>query len=204
MLVLGLLLIIGAALITVGAIYDAGETATVEILGQTLTTTAAGVFLAGMATMLLFLIGVWALSASMGRARRKRAERRAAKRDQRDSVKRLEQERAALREENERLARQLASGSEASHEGDPAGPVTGRQQGAATHGPVATPIAPATTGRTEPGAGTTHPDVGTQRDAMTDPATDRTDQPTNDRVIDHRTDLTAHDTTSSGRHRDVP
>lgn len=204
MLVLGLLLIIGAALITVGAIYDAGETATVEILGQTLTTTAAGVFLAGMATMLLFLIGVWALSASMGRARRKRAERRAAKRDQRDSVERLEQERAALREENERLARQLASGSDPSHERDHAGggPVTGRQ-GATTHGPDATPIAPATPGRTE--AGTTHPDTGTQRDALTDPTTDRMNQPADDRVVDHRTDLTAHDTTAgSGRHRDAP
>jgi len=60
MLILGLLLIIAAALVTVGAIYDAGETATVEILGQTITTTAAGVFIAGLATMLLFLLGVWA------------------------------------------------------------------------------------------------------------------------------------------------
>ena len=47
MLVLGLLLILGAAVITAGAFFDAGETATVEVLGQTSTTTAAGVFVIG-------------------------------------------------------------------------------------------------------------------------------------------------------------
>ena len=107
MLVLGLLLVLGAALITVGALYDAGETATVEILGQTLTTTAAGVFIAGLVTMLMFLVGAWAIAASFGRAKRKRADRKAAKRDHKDSVQRLEDERAALREENERLSREL-------------------------------------------------------------------------------------------------
>ncbi|MGH8895269.1 MAG: hypothetical protein ACRDWY_18480 [Actinomycetes bacterium] len=108
MLVLGLLLIVAAALLAIGAIFDAGEEATVEILGQTITTTAAGVFVAGAATMLMFLIGVWALMSSMGRSRRKRAERKEAKLRQRDSVSQLEEERTALRAENERLAERLA------------------------------------------------------------------------------------------------
>lgn len=168
MLVLGLLLILGAALITVGAIFDAGETATVEILGQVLTTTAAGVFIAGLVTMLLFLIGVWAVSASFGRARRKRAERKTAKRQHRDSVARLEEERAALREENERLSRQLSS------------------TGSTTTGAAVTDDARTTEAPTSPSA-TTH-----------DPDTDG-------RVIDHRSDLTAADgtTTSNARHRET-
>ena len=107
MLVLGLLLILGAGVITAGALLDAGETATVEVLGQTLTTTAAGVFVIGALTMLVFLLGVWALMASMSRGRRKRAERKQARNRHRDSVKSLEEERETLRLENERLAEQL-------------------------------------------------------------------------------------------------
>ena len=109
MLVLGLLLILGAGVVTAGALLDAGETASVEILGQTLTTTAAGVFVIGALTMLVFLLGVWALMASMSRGRRKRVERKQARNRHRDSVKSLEEERESLRLENERLAEQLHS-----------------------------------------------------------------------------------------------
>lgn len=107
MLVLGLLLVVAAGVLTVGAIYDAGETATVEILGQTLTTTAAGVFIAGLVTMLLFLVGLSLMSRSVRRANRRRVERKEARRDHEESLSRMEEERAALREENARLAREL-------------------------------------------------------------------------------------------------
>lgn len=171
MLVLGLLLILGAALITVGAIFDAGETATVEILGQVLTTTAAGVFIAGLVTMLMFLIGVWAVSASFGRARRKRAERKAAKRQHRDSLARLEEERAALREENERLSHQLSTSA----------------PGSATTGDAVAD------------------DARTAGAPDTSPATTAHDPDTDGRVIDHRSDLTAADgtSTSHARHRET-
>jgi len=109
MLVLGLLLIILTIGLTAGAVYDGGDEATVEILGQSLSTTVAGVFFAGAVTMLLFLVGVWALMASMGRARRKRADRKDAKTRQKESVLALEEERAALRAENERLSERLAT-----------------------------------------------------------------------------------------------
>lgn len=121
MLVLGLLLIVAAAVVAVGAIFDAGEEATVEILGQVITTTAAGVFVAGALTMLMFLVGVWALMSSMSRARRKRSERKEAKSRQRESVAQLEEERAALRAENERLSERLAGSTgatPATHESD--------------------------------------------------------------------------------------
>src|SRR4051794_27083817 len=110
MLVLGLVLILLAAAVGAGAVFDGGEKASVELLGTTVDTTVAGVFFTGAATMLLLLLGVWLVTASMGRARRKRAERKDAKRRQRDSVQALEEERAQLRAENERLAGQLGSG----------------------------------------------------------------------------------------------
>jgi hypothetical protein len=107
MLVLGLVLILGAAALTVGAVYDGREAASVELLGATVDTTVAGVFFSGAGTMLVFLVGVWLLTASMGRARKKRTERKEARRRQRESVKQLEEERTNLRAENERLAQQL-------------------------------------------------------------------------------------------------
>jgi len=222
MLILGLLLIIAAALVTVGAIYDAGETATVEILGQTITTTAAGVFVAGLATMLLFLLGVWAIYASLGRARRKRADRKAARREQRESVARLEEERAALREENERLARELHERQQRPGGADDPAPVaagagaTGAAAGAAAaHGGTRdgdshdgsggrsmmdriTGRHPESDNRNDHG----HEPLETQR--MSTPADGRAD----DRVIDDRTGRTdvgaPGDQHGSGRHRDSP
>ncbi|MGH8970849.1 MAG: hypothetical protein ACRDV1_12970 [Actinomycetes bacterium] len=109
MMFVGLLLILAGAAVTVGAVYDGGDPATVEVLGRSVETTVAGVFFTGAATMLVFLLGVWLLTASMGRSRRKRAERKEVRSRQRDSVSRLEDERTSLRAENERLAEELAS-----------------------------------------------------------------------------------------------
>jgi ABC-type nickel/cobalt efflux system permease component RcnA len=107
MLILGLLLILGSAALTAGVIYDGSEAASVEILGTTLDTTVAGVFFTGAATTLLLFVGIWLCFSSMGRSRRKRVERKEARRQQRDSVAQLEQERVALAAENERLNAQL-------------------------------------------------------------------------------------------------
>jgi len=107
MLVLGLVLIVAAVAVGAGAVFDGSEAASVELLGTTVDTTVAGVFFAGAATMLLFMVGVLMLVSSMGRSRRKRQDRKEAKRRQRDSVKALEEERAQLRAENERLNGQL-------------------------------------------------------------------------------------------------
>ena len=107
MLVLGLLLILASAALGVGLVYDGSEAAKVEILGTTVDTTIAGVFFSGAATMLLFLVGVWLLQSKMGRSRRKRVERKEARRKQRESVTKLEQERVALAAENERLSQKL-------------------------------------------------------------------------------------------------
>lgn len=225
MLVLGLLLVLGAAVITVGAFFDAGETATVEVLGQTLTTTAAGVFVIGALTMLMFLLGVWALMASMSRSRRKRSERKQARSRHRDSVRSLEEERESLRQENERLAEQLA-------ERQRAGAATGAAGGgAATAGAMSHDDHSTDrsrmhdrdgdgmddrtehTGRTETAGHRSLMDRMTGRhDAATtgtsgsgshyaeSPGT-ADDGHRSDRVIDQDTDLRANESTNSGQRR---
>lgn len=209
MLVLGLLLIILTIALTAGAVYDGGDEATVEILGQSLSTTVAGVFFAGAVTMLLFLVGVWALMASMGRARRKRADRKDAKNRQKKSVQALEEERAALRAENERLSERLAS----------SGPSTGGAAGAtAAGGTGAAGAAAATHNRDQDRDGHTdhtgHDHTGPDESrggarGLMDKVTGRDGSTTgsNDRVIDSSsdrssTDLTSHEEANSGRHRD--
>src|SRR6478609_5712315 len=114
MLALGLLFILGAVAVTAGAIYDGGESASFELFGQTIGTTISGVFMAGFATMLVFILGVWMLTSAMTRGRRKRLERKEAKARQRESVSQIEAERAQLRAENEQLQERLA------HESHPA------------------------------------------------------------------------------------
>ena len=108
MLALGLLFIIVAAGVTAGAIYDGGEDAQFEIFGQTIGTTVSGVFVAGIATMLLFFVGVYLLMKALARSRRKRIERKETKTRQRESVSKIEEERAQLRAENEALQEKLA------------------------------------------------------------------------------------------------
>lgn len=107
MLALGLLFILGAVAVTAGAIYDGGESASFELFGQTIGTTISGVFMAGFATMLVFILGVWMLISSMSRGRRKRLQRKETKARQRESVSQIEQERAQLRAENEQLQERL-------------------------------------------------------------------------------------------------
>ena len=107
MLALGLLFILVAVGVTAGAIYDGGDSVDVEVFGTTIGTTASGVFMAGFATMLVFILGIWMLMSATSRGRRKRLERKETKARQRESVSKIEQERAQLRAENEQLQERL-------------------------------------------------------------------------------------------------
>ena len=177
MLVLGLLLIAAAAVVTVGTLYDGGETATVEILGRSYETTVAGVFVVGAITALVFMIGVWALLAGMGRSRRKRAERKEAKARQHDSVKTLEEERAELRAENERLSEKLAERPSATGSGATAAGAGGAATAAGSS-------ADAHTAHDTDGSHDTHDTHGRHE---------------SDRVVDHHTDLNGPEHTTSSR-----
>lgn len=207
MLVLGLLLIIAALALGFGAIYDGSEASTLEILGQKLETTVAGVFVAGAVSMLVLLLGVLALMSSMGRARRKRSERKEAKNRQQASVQQLEDERAALRAENERLAERL------SDTGTPMGATAGAAAGSGAmaagsgdqddeHHTGARGLMDKMTGRSghDENAHTTPPADTGHDDRVIASSTDSTGSP---RSTDSQTDLTATEQTSdSGRHRD--
>jgi hypothetical protein len=178
MLALGLLFILGAAAVTAGALYDGGDSASFELFGQTIGTTISGVFMAGVATMLVFALGVWMLTSAMARSRRKRIERREARARQRESVTQIEQERAQLRAENEALQQRLAAESR---------PGTATATGAGT---ATASGAGRTAGRDE----TARPDTGLRPSDGDGP------------VVDQRTDLTSREGQRAGsqpsRHRD--
>ena len=179
MLALGLLFILGAAAVTAGAIYDGGESASFELFGQTIGTTISGVFMAGFATMLVFILGIWMLMSSMSRGRRKRLERKETKARQRESVSQIEQERAQLRAENEQLQERLA------REGRPVDET-------------------ATGGARSTDETSTGPTTTDGRPTTTDGRPTTTDG--NDRVVDHTTDLTSHEekaASTSSRHREI-
>ena len=183
MLALGLLFMIVAAAVTAGAIYDGGESAEFEVFGQTIGTTVGGVFIAGLATMLLFFVGVWMLMRSLARSRRKRIERKETKHRQKESVSKIEEERAQLRAENEALQERLARER--------------RPDSVAGDTAVAKP-SDGTTGT----SGTTERPTDTTSDRPTDATSDR---PTG-RVEHQDTDLTAQQqqaAATSGRHRDA-
>lgn len=105
MLVIGLLLVLIAAAIIVGAVYDGAEPVNMEAFGAHQSTTVAGVFFIGVGTTLLFFLGMWLLKSATARSRKQRADRKAQRIRHRESVAKLEQERNELRAENERLAK---------------------------------------------------------------------------------------------------
>ena len=191
MAIIGLLFILGAGAVTAGAIYDGGESATIEVFGLSADTTIGGVFIAGLATMLIFFLGVWLLFSSMGRSRRKRMERKQARNRQKESVSQIEEERAQLRAENERLNEQLATGRGTTAAGTTAGAAGGAAAGTTT--------ADRTTSTDTVDATSTDGTTGSTTSA------DRPQHVEGDQVVDHTTDLTGHDETasSSGRHRDL-
>lgn len=195
MLALGLLFMIVAAAVTAGAIYDGGESATFEVFGQTVGTTIGGVFIAGLATMLVFFIGVWMLMKSLVRSRRKRLERKEATSRQQQSVSQIEQERAQLRAENDQLQQRLARDRRPDIGSDGTTDATG---GTAAAGGTAAG-AGATAEERAVDDRPTYPDSG-QRTG----ATNKQGAANDDRVVDHRTDLTSNDerASASGRHRD--
>lgn len=193
MAIIGLLFILGAGAVTAGAIYDGGESATIEVFGLSADTTIGGVFVAGLATMLIFFLGVWLLFSSMGRSRRKRMERKQARTRQKESVSQIEEERAQLRAENERLNEQLATG-----------------RGTTAAGTTAVAAGGAAAGTTTADRTTSTDTVdATSTDASTTDRTTADERPQHvegDQVVDHTTDLTGHDETASttaGRHRDL-
>ena len=121
MLILGLLLIAAAVVVGWAIIADATEPQQLDVFGVQFDTTGAGVFIAGAATMLALVLGIALLQLAMARARKRRQKNKALKNEKKESVHRLEEEKAHLaaeldeerrrREEISRLAATSGSSS---------------------------------------------------------------------------------------------
>jgi ABC-type nickel/cobalt efflux system permease component RcnA len=74
MIVLGLLILLAVAAVAVGAIARGGADVSIDLGSFTVSTTAAGMFLAGAAALLCAGIGLWLLIKGLRRARRRRQE----------------------------------------------------------------------------------------------------------------------------------
>ncbi len=102
MVLIGLLLVVLSAALAVGVVASNTAHVTAKAFGVSLThVSVGGLFLLGVVTALVFALGLAVLVAGMGRARRRRVERRRAVRESRDNE-------MALRAEKERLEGELA------------------------------------------------------------------------------------------------
>ena len=74
MIVLGLLLLVAVAVVSVAAIARGGDNVTIDLGSFEIRTDAAGMFLAGAVALLLAVIGLWLMSRGLKRSRRRRQE----------------------------------------------------------------------------------------------------------------------------------
>jgi uncharacterized protein HemX len=118
MIVLGLLLMLGCAALAVDAVVQNGHLAAATAFNQPITHLSLGaIFIAGAVLGLLFALGLVLLTGGIGRAGRRRRQRRAAANE-------AQTEAAALREHNERLAAELEARNIADDDVYPAGEPT--------------------------------------------------------------------------------
>ena len=112
MVVLGLFLLLIAGLVTAGMVLQNTDASSASLFGQAVTGTVGGLFLAGVITGAVALLGVMLMLAGLTRRRARRASLRRQVRD-------AHGERESLAEENARLKSELqARGSEGYPGGD--------------------------------------------------------------------------------------
>jgi ABC-type nickel/cobalt efflux system permease component RcnA len=74
MIILGLLILLGVAAVTVVALVRGGADVSIDVGSFTVNTDAAGMFIAGAVSLLLAVVGLWLLNRGMKRSRRRRRE----------------------------------------------------------------------------------------------------------------------------------
>ena len=98
MIVLGLLLLLASGALALGVVLSNTDSTSAEAFGVTVSNISlGGLFLAGAATGLVFMLGLALLSAGSARSRRRRVTRRQEVRGARTEAERLAEENAALR-----------------------------------------------------------------------------------------------------------
>ena len=90
MIVLGALLVLLAVLVILAA-TRATDPATLDLGVLSVDTTALGIFLAGAVTVLVLVLGLWLVASGLRRARQKRAEVKALRRQAQESNQRSEE-----------------------------------------------------------------------------------------------------------------
>ena len=116
MTVLGLLILVAAAAVTVGAIARGGADVSLDFGSFTVNTDAAGMFLTGAATLLVAVVGLWMLRGGVARSRQRRKEMR----ELRDRAARNEA--AAKRERAAAADARAQAGAETGRHADPVEP----------------------------------------------------------------------------------
>jgi hypothetical protein len=118
MIVIGLVLMAAGVALTVAMLTQNTGPTTLDIFGMKVDGTQAGLFIAGAAAMLAFLIGFYLVRLAVARGHRRRTEVRTLRRERHDESQKVQAERARLEQERLRLAEEKARLASAAGTGD--------------------------------------------------------------------------------------
>jgi hypothetical protein len=108
MAILGLLLLLLALALVIGVVVDNNVQVIFDVFGTTIDElTVAGLFVAGVLTGLLGVLGLWMMKVGAARSRRRRLEAREERERERSSIEQLALEREQLAAEKAQLEAQL-------------------------------------------------------------------------------------------------
>jgi hypothetical protein len=108
MAIIGLLLLLLALALIIGLVIDNNVQVIFDVFGTTIDDlTIAGLFVAGVLTGLVGVLGLWMMRVGAARARRRRLAMREERERERTSIEQLAMEREQLAEEKAQLEAQL-------------------------------------------------------------------------------------------------
>jgi hypothetical protein len=108
MAIIGLLLLLLALALVIGVVVDNNVQVIFDVFGTTIDDlTVAGLFVAGVLTGLIGVVGLWMMKVGAARSRRRRLEAREERDRERSSIEQLAMEREQLAAEKAQLEAQL-------------------------------------------------------------------------------------------------
>jgi hypothetical protein len=108
MAIIGLLLLLLALALVIGVVVDNNVQVIFDVFGTTIDDlTVAGLFVAGVLTGLIGVVGLWMMKVGAARSRRRRLEVREERDRERSSIEQLAMEREQLAAEKAQLEAQL-------------------------------------------------------------------------------------------------
>jgi cell division protein FtsB len=108
MAIIGLLLLLLALALVIGVVVDNNVQVVFDVFGTTIDDlTVAGLFVAGVLTGLIGVVGLWMMKVGAARSRRRRLQQREERERERSSIEQLAMEREQLEAEKAQLEAQL-------------------------------------------------------------------------------------------------